>query len=259
MSAPVTVGVSLKTYFGHARALAWCGEVAARVGAHPAVTGGAVRVFLIPTYPQLPGALAAVSGTPLAIGAQDVSAHPAGAFTGEVTAEELAEMGVSFAELGHAERRRLFDETDADAAAKTAAALRAGLTPVICVGETARGDATDAATQTLAQVAACLDGAPAGPVVIAYEPVWAIGAPEPAPDAHIRTVTMAVREALSSDPARAGSSVIYGGSAGPGLLTRLGESVDGLFLGRFAHDVDALVAVVDEAAALAASGAGGAS
>lgn len=256
MSAPVTVGVSLKTYFGHARALAWCGEVAARVGAHPAVTGGAVRVFLIPTYPQLPGALAAVSGTPLAVGAQDVSAHPAGAFTGEVTADELAEMGVRFAELGHAERRRLFGETDTDAAAKTRAALQAGLTPVVCVGETARGDATDAASQTVAQVAACLAGAPAGAVVIAYEPVWAIGAPEPAPDAHIRAVTRAVREALASDPTRAGSSVIYGGSAGPGLLSRLGESVDGLFLGRFAHDVDALVAVVDEAAALAASGAG---
>ncbi len=256
MGAQVTVGVSLKTYFGHARALAWCGEVAARIGTHPAVTGGAVRVFLIPTYPQLPGALAAVSDTPLAIGAQDVSAHPAGAFTGEVTAAELVELGVRFAEVGHAERRRLFGETDADTAAKTHAALNAGLTPVVCVGETERGDAADAAEQTLTQMRACLADAPAGPVVIAYEPVWAIGAPEPAPDCHIQTVTRAVRSALASDPARAGSAVIYGGSAGPGLLTRLEGSVDGLFLGRFAHDVSALVSVIDEAAVIAATETG---
>lgn len=259
MSSTVTVAVSLKTYFGHARALAWCEEVAARLGAHPAVADGAVRVILIPTYPQLPGALAAVTTTPLEIGAQDVSAHPAGAFTGEVTAAELAELGVRVAEVGHAERRRLFGETDADAAAKSRAALQAGLTPLVCIGESEPVAATDAATQAVSQLQACLANAPAGPVVVAYEPVWAIGAAEPAPDAHIETVTVALGRALASDPARAGSSVIYGGSAGPGLLTRLGGAVDGLFLGRFAHTVDALVAVVDEAASLASAGTGRAS
>ncbi len=87
-------------------------------------------------------------------------------------------------------------------------------------------------------------------MVVAYEPVWAIGAPEPAPTDHIRVVTRALRAALDADPARGGSRVIYGGSAGPGLLTRLDGDVDGVFLGRFAHDPAALAAVVDEAAAL---------
>jgi triosephosphate isomerase len=248
---PITVGVSLKTYFGHEQARAWFAEVAARAGAHQAVASGAVQLFVIPTYVQIAAALAAFSGTPILVGAQDVSPYDAGPFTGEVTASELAEIGVTLAEIGHAERRLLFGETDEVTAAKAAASLRNGLTPVLCIGESERLDAADAAAATVAQLSADLAGAPAGPVIIAYEPVWAIGAAEPAPVVHISAVTLAIRAALDADPERAGSSVIYGGSAGPGLLTELGDTVDGLFLGRFAHDPHALVAVLDEAAALA--------
>lgn len=251
MSGPVIVGVSLKTYFGHDQAAAWFADVARRVGEHLPVTAGDVRLFVIPTYVQIPAALDAFAGTPVRVGAQDVSAFPAGAFTGEVTAAELAEIGVAYAEVGHAERRRLFGETDEVVAAKVAAALDAGIMPVLCVGEADRLSADDAAAATVAQLHADLEDSPAGPVVVAYEPVWAIGAPQPAPATHITTVTRALRSALDADPARAGSSVIYGGSAGPGLLTRLGDDVDGLFLGRFAHDPDALIAVLDEASAVA--------
>ncbi|MFK4834664.1 triose-phosphate isomerase family protein [Microbacterium sp. ZW T2_14] len=252
MSAPVTVGVSLKTYFGHERARAWFAEVATRAAAHPAVTAGDVQFFVIPTYLQIPAALDAFAGTPVLVGAQDVSEFPPGAYTGEVTAAELAEVGVAVAEIGHAERRRLFDETDGITAAKAAAALAHGITPVLCIGEAERLGSSAAALANVAQLAANLAHVPAGAIIVAYEPVWAIGAAEPAPDDHIATVTRALRGAVDADPARAGSVVIYGGSAGPGLLTRLGDSVDGLFLGRFAHDPDALVAVLDEAAALAA-------
>lgn len=251
VGAPITVGVSLKTYFAHERARAWFGEVAARAGAHPAVASGAVRFFVIPTYLQIPAALEAFAGTRVLIGAQDVSQYDAGAFTGEIAASELAEIGVTLAEIGHTERRRLFGESDADTAAKAAASLRNGLTPVLCIGESERLDAAAAATATVAQLHADLAGAPDGPVIVAYEPLWAIGAPAPAPVAHISAVTLALRAALEADPARTGSAVIYGGSAGPGLLTELGGTVDGLFLGRFAHDPDALLAVLDEAAALA--------
>jgi triosephosphate isomerase len=251
--AVVTVGVSLKTYFGHERARAWFAEVAARTGAHPAVVDATVRFFVIPTYLQIPAALEAFAGTPVLIGAQDVSEYDAGAFTGEIAASELAEIGVSLAEIGHAERRRLFGETDAVTAAKAAASLRNNLTPVLCLGESERLDATVAADATVAQLHADLAGAPEGPVIVAYEPVWAIGAPAPAPVAHISAVTLALRAALDADPARAGSAVIYGGSAGPGLLTELGDTVDGLFLGRFAHEPAALLAVLDEAAALSGS------
>ena len=249
--AAVTVGVSLKAYFGRRQAREWFEQVATVVGAHPAVQSGAVTAFVVPTYLQLADAAAALAGTPVRIGAQDVSAYPAGAYTGEITAAELAESHVTLAEIGHAERRRLFGETDADVAAKAAAALTHGITPVLCLGESDRQDAGAAASATVAQLHADLAGAPAGPVVVAYEPVWAIGAPEPAPADHIRVVTRALRAALDADPLRAGSAVIYGGSAGPGLLTRLGDDVDGLFLGRFAHDPAAFAAVIDEAAALA--------
>ncbi|SDG65586.1 triose-phosphate isomerase family protein [Microbacterium pygmaeum] len=251
MSGPVTVGVSLKMYFGHQQAADWFARVAERVRDHPAVASGAVRFFVIPTYLQILPAVRAFEGTPVLIGAQDVATEDAGAFTGEVSAPELAEVGVRVAEIGHAERRRLFGETDEIVAAKAAAALRNDITPVLCIGETERMSGADAAAATIAQLQGDLEGAPAGPVIAAYEPVWAIGAPQPAPAQHIVAVARALRAALGSDPARAGSVVIYGGSAGPGLLTELGDAVDGLFLGRFAHDPDALVAVLDEASALA--------
>jgi len=251
MSTPVWVGVSLKTYFGHARARAWLTEVADLVREAPAITGGAVRLVVVPTALQIPAALEAFAGTTVQVGAQDVSAYPAGAFTGEIAASELAEVGVTVAEIGHAERRRLFGETDADTAAKAAAALSAGLTPLLCLGETERTTPDAAADAVVAQLRASLAGVPAGAVTVAYEPVWAIGADSPASVEHILAVTRALRDALAARTERAGSAVVYGGSAGPGLLTRLGDAVDGLFLGRFAHDPRQLRLVVDEAAARA--------
>lgn len=253
MAGPrVTVGVSLKMYFGHRHALAWFEQVASRAHEHAAVRDGAVELFITPTYLQLLPAVTAFAGTPVRIGAQDVAAEETGAFTGEVSAGELAEVGASIAEIGHAERRRLYGETDGVVAAKTRAALRAGLTPLLCIGETEHQEPDDAGRTAVAQLAAALQDAPAGAVIVAYEPVWAIGAPQPAGHDHIRTVAAALRRALDADPARIGSAVIYGGAAGPGLLTAMDGAVDGVFLGRFAHDPDALLAVLDEAAALAA-------
>ncbi len=248
--AAVTVGVSLKMYFGHRQAAQWFARVAEVARANAAVARGDIVVFVIPTYLQIPAAVAAFAGTGVQVGAQDVAAADAGAFTGEVSAAEIAEAGATLAEVGHAERRRLFGETDAVVAAKTAAALRNGLTPVLCVGEPERQDAADAAAATIAQVRSALADAEPGAVVVAYEPVWAIGEAQPAPLAHIRAVVAAVRDAVRS--LRPGSVVVYGGSAGPGLLGALGSDVDGLFLGRFAHDPAALAAVLDEASALVA-------
>jgi len=90
----------------------------------------------------------------------------------------------------------------------------------------------------------------AGPVVVAYEPVWAIGAAQPAPDDHVVEVLGGVDAALAARPALAGSVAIYGGSAGPGLLTRGRGRIGGLFLGRSAHDPEAVRRVLDEALAL---------
>jgi len=251
MGARVSVGVSLKMYFGHRQARDWFARVAEIARTHPAVIGGDVELFVIPTYLQVLPAVDAFAGTRVLVGAQDAAAEDSGAFTGEVSPAELAEVGVEVVEVGHAERRRLFGETEDVVAAKTKAALRNGLVPVLCLGETARAGADVAASEVIAQLQSALAGAPAGRVLVAYEPVWAIGAPEPAPAQHIRAVAGALQAAVATMPGRAGSGVIYGGSAKPGLLGTLGDSVDGLFLGRFAHDPGALATVLDEAAELA--------
>ena len=250
---PVVVGVSLKMYFGHARAREWFTAVAQLARKNESVMSGSVELFLIPSFVSLPAAIDALAGTPVTVGAQDLFWEDNGAYTGEVSGIELAELGVGVVEVGHAERRRIFGETEAIVAAKTAAALRNGIAPVLCIGETVQGEPDAAADEVVRQLESALAEAPAGRVVVAYEPVWAIGATQPAGTDHIRAVCARLRSALTSLDGREGSSVIYGGSAGPGLLTALGSDVDGLFLGRFAHDPAALASVLDEASVLARS------
>ena len=237
-----TVGVSLKMYFGHAQTLAWCEEVASLAREH---TG--VDIFVIPDFVSIVDAVRVFDGTGVVVGAQDLAWEDAGAFTGEVSGSVLAEVGVGVVEVGHAERRRIFGETEEVVAAKAAAALRNGIAPVLCIGEVEMGSADAAADECLRQLDDALAGAPAGRVVVAYEPVWAIGAAQPAPSEHIRAVTARLKAAVAGFADRDGSVVIYGGSAGPGLLTELGDDVDGVFLGRFAHDPAALEAVLVEA------------
>ncbi|SKB02219.1 triosephosphate isomerase [Agreia bicolorata] len=248
MTTPTLVGVSLKMYFGHAQTLDWISRVGDLARNHPAVQNGSVEVFVIPGFVSLAASVGVLEGTPVLVGAQDLATEDAGAFTGEVSGVELAEVGARVVEVGHAERRALFGETDEIVAKRTSAALRNGLAPVLCVGEKTRSTPEDAATECLRQLDSALDGAPAGRVIVAYEPVWAIGAAEPAAPAYVRSVCARLHAAVADRP---NSAVIYGGSAGPGLLAELGGEVDGIFLGRFAHDTDALGRVLDEAAARA--------
>ncbi|WP_431895635.1 triose-phosphate isomerase family protein [Micromonospora haikouensis] len=248
---PLTVGVSLKMYFGERETLRWCADVARLARGHDAVAAGRVELFVLPSAPLIAPVRGVLAGTRVHVGAQDLHHTDRGAVTGGTSGALLAELGCRFAEVGHFERRTLFGEDDAVVAAKTTAALRNGLTPVLCVGEPDRVDAPAAAADCVAQARAALAAAPPGPVVLAYEPWWAIGRPEPAPPQHIGAVTGPLRDWIADQPGRAGSRVIYGGSAGPGLLGRLGDQVDGLFLGRFAHDPAALAAILDEAATLA--------
>jgi triosephosphate isomerase len=189
------------------------------------------------------------ASTPVRIGGQDIFWEDEGPFTGEVSGAQLRELGCDYVEIGHAERRRIFGEDDEMIAAKTAAAFRNGLTPLLCVGEQRPSSVEAATAECMAQLESALSTA-AGPVVVAYEPQWAIGAAEPASPLYIAAVCSALRSHLSST----GSSVIYGGSAKPGLLTQLGDGVDGLFLGRFAHDPAAVTAILDEVVDLAEGG-----
>ncbi|MGK9147643.1 triose-phosphate isomerase [Plantibacter flavus] len=257
---PVLVGVSLKMYFGHRQTLDWCEAVGGIAAGHEAVRTGAVELFVIPGYLSVTGAVERLAGL-AAVGAQDLSTADRGAFTGEVSGTELREVGVSVVEVGHAERRRLFGETPEVVRAKTTAALRNGLAPVLCIGESHQGDPSTAAADCVAQLDDALREAAAagitGRVIVAYEPHWAIGAPAPADGHHITTVCEAIRSHLDdlagSGVVWASSAVIYGGSAGPGLLTDIRAGVDGIFLGRFAHDPAALTLVLDEALALGTS------
>lgn len=249
------IGSSLKMYFGRARTLEWTRAVAAICAEHPAVTGGLVEPFVIPTFPSIPEVVPIATHARMLVGAQDLHWEDAGAFTGEVSAPELAEHGVTLAEIGHAERRRMFGETDETVALKVDAALRHGIAPVLCIGEEAVGDHAAAIAACIAQLdaslALALERGRTGRLIVAYEPVWAIGAPEPADDAHIRAIGSALRAHLAAGVLDA--QVIYGGSAGPGLLPRIADSVDGMFLGRLAHDPAAFGAILDEALALEAA------
>jgi triosephosphate isomerase (TIM) len=249
------IGVSLKMYFGRFRTADWCRAVADIASSHPAITGGHVKLVVLPSHPYLLEARSILSATAVHVGGQDLFWEDGGAFTGEVSGAQLAELGCGYVEIGHAERRRIFAEDDTIITLKTAAAFRNGLTPLLCVGESERSSVEEATAECVAQLDSALStvGADdaAGPVVVAYEPQWAIGATRPASPQHITSVCAALRTHL---PPFTDSQVIYGGSAQPGLLTQLKSGVDGLFLGRFAHDPSAVATILDEAAGLVARG-----
>ena len=237
---PRVVGVSLKMYMGLDATRRWLERLRL-------IEPGDVELFVVPSFLSLRDAGEILAGTAIALGAQDVFWEDTGPYTGEVSAPMLAEAGCRFVEIGHAERRRLFHETDAIVAAKTQAAVRAGLVPVLCIGEAGQGDSAGAVEACWSQFEAAtrqLD--PGAELVVAWEPVWAIGAAEPAAPGYILAVAGALRARLDAWPS---ARLIYGGSAGPGLLDRIGGAVDGLFLGRFAHDVDALRRILAEASA----------
>jgi triosephosphate isomerase (TIM) len=247
-ASPLYIGVSLKMYFGYGAGLDWFRHVAATSAVHPAVVAGDIVLFVVPTHLQVMSAIDAFRGTPVLVGAQDGAAEDSGAFTGEVSAAELAEVGVRLVEVGHSERRDLFGENDEVVAAKTSAILRNAMTPLLCLGEPEGLSPREATEFVVAQLHSALIQAPAGRVIVAYEPIWAIGGDEPAPVARVKEVCESLRVALRRLPGREGSAVIYGGAAQPGVLAAFHGHVDGLFLGRFAHDPDALWEVVDEAA-----------
>ena len=195
-------------------------------------------VVVCPTYVHLEQALQQCAGSSIEVGGQDCSHMESGAFTGEVAAQMLADLGCLWVILGHSERRQYHEESDELVAAKLTAAVAAGLQPVVCVGETREqresGEAQDV-------VGSQLSGALAGQsglerLVVAYEPVWAIGTgetatPKDASEAHA-TLRGALAEALGPETAR-GVPLLYGGSVKPGNATELlaASDVDGVLVG----------------------------
>jgi triosephosphate isomerase len=163
-------------------------------------------------HPYLWQAQAALSGSAIAWGAQDVSEYASGAHTGEVSAAMVAEFGCRYALVGHSERRAR-GENDAIVAQKAAAALDAGLTPVVCLGETLaerEAGSTDAVVQRQLEAVATGLGERINAVVIAYEPVWAIGTGRTASPSQAQAVHRLLRERLGRKGA--GVPLLYGGS-----------------------------------------------
>jgi len=165
-------------------------------------------------FPYLGQAQAALTGTPVAWGAQNVSEHQAGAYTGEVAASMLVDFGCRYTIVGHSERRQLYADTDSGVAAKAAALLAVGVTPIVCVGETlAEREAGTTEAVVLRQLDAVLavTGADARRLVVAYEPVWAIGTGRTATTAQAQDVHATLRARLAAAGA-ADIPLLYGGS-----------------------------------------------
>jgi triosephosphate isomerase len=234
-------GINLKMYFGAMQTRDWLAAVVHELPRHVVQAAG---VFVLPPLPMLESAAAALAGTGIAWGAQNVAGSSRGDQTGETSAQLLRELGCSYVLVGHAERRAHFEENDEVVAAKVAQAADHGLVPVICVGERRRVPASAAAACCRHQASVAVGASAGQPMVIAYEPVWSIGGSEPAPAAHVREVCAAISEL--ADWSGLDVRVIYGGSAGPGTFSRLEGAVDGLLLGRFAHNPRHFCAVANE-------------
>ncbi|TYL56027.1 triose-phosphate isomerase [Nocardioides sp. BGMRC 2183] len=182
---------------------------------------GRVEVAVIPPFTDIRSVQTLVDGDRLALkyGAQDVSVHASGAYTGEVSAAMLAKLGCSYALAGHSERRQYHGESDELVAAKAAAALKEDITPIVCVGEGLEiRQSGEHVAYTTAQLVGSLAGLSAEQVagsVIAYEPVWAIGTGEVATPDDAQEVCAAIREQIrESYGAETASAVrvLYGGS-----------------------------------------------
>jgi triosephosphate isomerase len=228
-----------------AQARANYSAIAGARGLHPEVT-----LIVFPPFTALaPLAALRKEGEP-ALGAQNCHAEAHGAFTGEVSAEQVRDAGAQYVLVGHSERRRLFCENDTIARAKLAAAWRAGLTPILCVGETlAERERRETKDVLARQIGRALDKAPArAPLLVAYEPVWAIGtgivaAPEQVAEAHLWVREELATQGRSGD--EAGTPVLYGGSVDPksaAPLAALAE-VDGFLVGGASLNAPAFLSI----------------
>lgn len=173
----------------------------------------------------------------IALGAQDVSQHESGAYTGDVSAAMLKELGARYVIVGHSERRQYQGETDAQVAVKAQRALAAGLTPIVCVGETLRereqGETESVVGRQLSAVIQ-LNGERLADLVVAYEPVWAIGTGRTATPEQAQAVHAALRALLAAaDLQAAGVRILYGGSMNAGNAAELlaQPDIDGGLIG----------------------------
>jgi triosephosphate isomerase len=218
--------------------------------------GSGFRLLVCPPFPYLASVARLVSASKVALGAQNVSEHESGAFTGETSPSMLKDVGCGYVIVGHSERRAIYGETSAQVAAKFQAALAAGLIPILCVGETLEEREAGTTERVIdEQLDAVLDTAGVESftsAVIAYEPVWAIGTgmtatPEQAQDVHKH-----IRARLATQNADLAEKVqiLYGGSMkgenAPGLLSM--PDIDGGLIGGASLKASDFLAIAEAAA-----------
>jgi len=170
-------------------------------------------------FPLLPSALKAFKDSGIGVGAQNMSQHESGAYTGEVSAEQLSDLGIQYVIIGHSERRELYGETDESVNSKVIAALKSPLTPIVCVGESLEQRETGVTFDLVAlQVKTALCGVSKedlSRVIIAYEPIWAIGTGKTATPEDAQNVCRGIRAVVASlydEKAAGGLTIQYGGS-----------------------------------------------
>lgn len=215
-----------------------------------------LEVGVLPSFPYLDIMARELAATCCRVGAQDLSPHEAGAFTGEVSGAMLAEFGCVWVLVGHSERRTLHGETDALIATKLVAALRAGLKPVLCVGEMLgereAGITNDVVRHQLTTVLAAIDTPSLARVIVAYEPVWAIGSGRTATPEAVQQVHEFLRSLVSAWDATVGAAmpILYGGSVKAESAADLFAmpDVDGGLVGGASLDALEFAAIVRAAA-----------
>ncbi len=212
------------------------------------------EVVVVPPFTDLRTVQTIVDSEELGIkyGAQDVSIHDKGAYTGEISTAMLSKLGCSYVLMGHSERREYHNESDQLVGAKARKVLDAGMTPILCCGEALeiRKEGTHVAF-VLGQIRAALEGWSAedvAKIVIAYEPIWAIGTGETATAADAQEVCGAIRAALAEDYGAAtaeATRVLYGGSANPGNIKELmaQPDIDGALIGGASLKADSFAAM----------------
>ena len=247
MRRPVIAG-NWKMYKTQAEARAYFAALA------PAVQGCThCDIIVAPPFTAIAAAVEGAKGTPVAIAAQDMHGEPEGAFTGEVSAAMLVEAGCRAVIIGHSERRQFFGETDESANRKVKAALAAGLTPILCVGELLAERECGSTEEVLARQfqggVAALTAAEFSRIILAYEPVWAIGTgrtatPEIAAAAH-RFLREQAAASFTQERA-AGLRILYGGSVKPdnikGLMAQV--EIDGALVGGASLNAEAFASII---------------
>jgi triosephosphate isomerase len=245
------IGTSWKMHKTRGQAQAY-----ARSLARSAIAGtDGARLFVIPPFTAIADVAAALRGTPVRVGAQNMHWTDEGPWTGEISPPMLKDVGATLVEIGHSERRTHFGETDDTVALKTAAAIAHGLLALVCVGETQEeyeaGCTVEVLVRQVNKALSLVDRSGDVPIVIAYEPVWSIGvngipADPDFADAQHGLIKAVTRTILGRD-----LDVVYGGSVNPDNCVALAgrAHIDGLFIGRSAWRAEGYVGIIEQVVA----------